>query len=234
MADKRRLMPEELVQLTMNWSIPDGDVAINQLYMLHTSCPAGAGTPIAFDNTNAAQQAHNLAQAWHDQLRASQPSDVTLESVSWVWNESPTAPVLHEGVEVAAPMPYSGSSTHGPLNNGLTVALRMQTGIGGRSNHGRIFLVCPSSGIPSAGDPNVLDPGSSAFFATQLPLFLGQVNNNDCVLGVGDEYSLVVASFIEHGAFRARASYHRVTAMNLSDNYMDFQRRRAPGHARHH
>lgn len=233
MTDKRLRMPNELCQFTLNWDILDSDVANNVLYLRRQGCDIGNPNS-SWDDTAAEGQALNIAAAFSLHLGPLISDTCTLSSVDWCWNEDPTAPVLHIGTASGSPMPWSGAQTAAPTSSGVSLAIRLQTGLGGRANHGRFFLVGINAGLFDAAAPNVLKAGSVADFATHLPALLAAVNNNDCVADVGSIYTWAVASFILHGALRAVASHTTVTAVNLKDSFFDFQRRRAPAHARHH
>jgi hypothetical protein len=233
MPDKRLHMPNELCQFTLNWSILDGDIANNVLYLAQRDCLITPGF-VSFDDAGAHEQALNIAAAFNLHIAPLISNTVTLESVDWVWNESTTSPVLHVGTATGGTMPWSGAQTAAPTNSGVSLAVRMQTGLGGRGNHGRFFLVGMNAGLFDSAAPNELKAGSISDFNTHLPALLAAINNNNCVAEVGNSWTLVVASFILHGALLPTAVHHDVTSLNLKDHFFDFQRRRAPAHSRHH
>lgn len=232
MTDKRLRMPNDLLQVNILCTIPDGDAAQNTLYLRRQDC----NDPIAnksWDDGFAATQAAALASAYETYIAALVNDSATYFEANWVWNESvPDEGPLHVGVVTGSPFPFTGATTGAPLPNGVSLAVRLQTGLGGRSNHGRIFLPLLGESATDS-DTNQIKVANRADWATSMAAFLTHANNNDCVSLVGDTVTLVVASFVHAGALRPIATYNPVTAVNVSDWYLDYQRRRAPGHARH-
>lgn len=227
-------MPSEVLQLTATWETANGDPAINQFYVVHRNCTVISPSPEPFTDALAAQQAHQLATAWAATMVSSHSSSAAMLSVAWVWNENIDSGPLHEGTTTAAPLPVDGTAGGEPLPLGITIACRLQTGLGGRGNHGRFFLIGIPLSAVQAADPDILTDAYANALTSNLAAFLAAFNNNDCVAGVGDQFNWSVVSFTLNHALRATASYHSVTAANLSDRFVDYQRRRSLGHARHH
>lgn len=235
--DKRLKMPDHVLQCILKWQILDGDVANNVLYLHRADCTP-ASNDVAWDDGFADSQAHNLATAFKNHMASFISSTCSLVQVDWTWNESTTVPgPLHEGTAGGGDMPWAGTNAGAPSDSAVSLAIRLQTGLGGRSNHGRFFMVGINAGLYDVGAPNHLKASSVTDFATALPLLLAAVNNNTCVMEVGDDVHWSVVSFYlpgSHGATLRPVALHKyVTAVNLSDINFDFQRRRAPAHARH-
>lgn len=231
--DKRLLMPNRLAQFRLNYLGPEGDVNNNILYVRRqTGCITSLNQ--AWSDDAAAAMARVFAEAWRDHLKVYVTPRCVLQSVDWVWNESIPDGPLHEGTYLGTPLPQAGTGTGGDMPAGMTLAVRLLTGLGGRSNHGRFFLPPPLRSGLATVDPNAIDAASQGNLQTDVTAWLAQVNWNTCVAGIGDKYDLVVASFVHNGAVRAEAQHHSVTGIGFKDFFLDFQRRRAPAHARHH
>lgn len=234
MTDKRLKMPSYLCQFTLKWSILDGDIAENVLYMRREDCVGGLGhNTLTWDDSAALDQAAHLGGAFQTNLASFMAADVSLTSIDYCWNEVVDTGPLHVGTQGSSGVGWGGTNTGDPANNGITLACRLQTGLGGRGNHGRFYFVGVNTGLYNLDDPNRLKDSSITDFGGALSSLLADINNNDCVAEVGSQYWLAVASFITGGGLRTPTVSHKVTAINLSDPYFDFQRRRAPGHARH-
>jgi hypothetical protein len=235
LTDKRLIMPSELLQVRVHTSIVDGDDMENVLYLLREDCNVVSASPVPWDDAFAATQATNFANKWTDFAGGLQTNESVVESVDWTWNESVPSGPLHEGSvssEFGAPVP--GRGTGNGLNTGLAICVRFKTGLGGRANHGRTFIGALDEGASDPSAPNHIDPITMTAVLGNATAFLNGVNNNDCVLGVGDQVSLVVASFVLNGAQRLTATYRKVVTADVRNDILSFQKRRTPGHSRHH
>jgi len=134
-----------------------------------------------------------------------------------------------------AGLPIAGSYASVSIAPGLTKAVTHRTGLAGKSFRGRTFLV----GIPLDETPSITDGIINAgFMATALLAFdslLGAVTAADAAA------TLVVLSRYGgappiggHSVPRATGLMTPITSFGYSTLNLDFQRRRAPGHARHH
>lgn len=233
MSDKRLQLPPELVQLNFNVQLRNADIARNTIYMQRRGVVAGVAMNASFDDGTAADQAHKAATAWGTVLAPLSASDCALLSVDWVWNEHEGAGPLHEGT-YSVPSPITGEGAGESLPSGVSKALTFKTGLGGRGNHGRIFIPAIPKGYIDAVNGDELSATFQATYASSAAAWLSTFNNNNIVGGAGDEFSHVVVSFILHGALRTPASYHAVTQVLFREFFLDYQRRRAPLHARHH
>lgn len=233
--DKRLNMPHELVQLTLHYITNNGDDVVNVVYMHRQGVLAGVASDSAYDDGAALDQAQHIAGAWHDVVMPALSDECALTRVDWVWNPTVGTGPLHEGTYVL-PVEAGGGQSGGALPWGTAKNFEFKTGLGGRGNHGRVFL----PGIPSAYSNALVDPdqlttaGQTNLNAAAAGL-LAAVNNNT-LLGippVGETDNLCVASFILHGALRSPAVHHDVTEVLMPTTYLDYQRRRAVGHSRH-
>lgn len=230
--DKRLKMPDSILQVNLHFNIPDGDVAQNTFYLEDQTC-GGMPVPQAWTDGVAAQAADHLVTAYKNNIATIMSSHAVNFDATWVWNEAVDVGPLHEGVRIGGDVGFAGGATGDPLPNGVSLCFRLQTGLGGRSRHGRFYLPLYAAGQTNTPDTNSVKDANRAGWATDLTNFLAAANGNTCVLGVGDSWRLVVESFVEHGSLRPVALRTAVTAINVSDWNLDFQRRRAPGHSRH-
>ena len=233
MTDKRLKMPSFLCKFDLTYLLNTGDIAQNTIYLAKKNC-----TPpndyLEWSDSDADAQADNIGTAWGATLGHVISQDATLESVAWTWNESLTDPLLHEGIANDSPFPVLPSVGSESFPAGIAVALRLQTGLGGRSRHGRIFLPAVPATFGTTDKADLLTNTAQTAYNTQGAAFLAMVNNNNCVLEVGVIFEWHVVSFIENGALRNTALNTPITAVNISDPFVDYQRRRSLGHARHH
>ena len=229
MADKRLKMGEGLAQFILNFTM-DGQQCKNVMYFEHHAFDMGTDNGLsAWNDVDAQQQADNLGSAWGDNYAAFAGSDVTLNSVSWCWNELVDVGPLHEGNAFAG---HYGVNAGVTLPNNVTLSIKLNTGLGGRGNHGRFYFVGINDGLCDVGAPNILKPSSAADITAASAAFLTEANADHTVLGTGFKVFMAVASFIYHGLVRAVAVSHPVTVLSLVDTVLDSQRKRLPGRGR--
>lgn len=231
--DKRLKLPNFVVQLRANWAILDGDIANNIFYMERRDCAELITSNVAFDDAAADSCALALANAVQSNLASMISTTCVLESVDWAWNEAVDTGPIHAGTSTGGVLPVAGTNGGNPTDSGVSLACRFQTGLAGRGNHGRFYLVGINDGLFTSDAPNKLKDIIVGDVGTNLTVFLETFNFNSCVAFVGDQFNVGVVSFVLNGALRSTASFHRATACNLKDTFFDFQRRRAPAHARH-
>lgn len=128
--------------------------------------------------------------------------------------------------------PYVGShgagvDTSGPLASGLTKSFTARSGLSGRSQRGRIFVVGIGVGELVAGDPNLLSPAFLDEYVLQLDALIAQVHAHD------PNWTLSVISRRHNNAPRTTGVTTPITSYGYANQYVDYQRRRAPGHGRH-
>lgn len=129
--------------------------------------------------------------------------------------------------------PYTGAhgagvDSSGPLNNGLTKAFTSRSGLSGRSQRGRVFVVGIGVGELVSGDPNKLSPAFLDEYVAQLDAL------GPAIHAANANWSLVVISRYHNNAPRTTGTTTPITSWGYANQYVDFQRRRAPGHHRHH
>jgi hypothetical protein len=126
----------------------------------------------------------------------------------------PDAPM----VEIAPEGTLDGTRDSPLLPNNATLAIKRQTGLQGRRNRGRIYW-CGLTEDELNG-PNIVIANTGTTMATQLDeLRLAQLSDN------------AATEVILH---RADGTHTPVTQYVCTDFIVDSQRRRLPGHNRHH
>lgn len=234
--DRRLKMEKNILQVRLNWDLPNKDIGNNIIYLQRLACPFPPPLdPIThdWDDAFANTQVATTLTATVNHILPHLSQDVGLIGADWTWNEALDVGPLHIGNVPTPGGEHIGGTASQAMPIGDALAVRFRTGLGGRARHGRIFL----PGIPvTAGtvdNTSVLTAGYVTALLPDLTSWLNAVNNNDCVLDAGDIVRLVVASFVVAGAARLSALTTPVVSADLSDSFLDFQRRRAPGHARH-
>jgi hypothetical protein len=230
--DKRLNMPNFICKFDITHLLNNGDIAQNTIYLKRQDC-AVLPANIEFTSGFADTLAGNIATAWAAHMAPVISQDVTTESIKWAWNEVPGVGPVHSGEHFGAPLPISGAVGVESMPNGVAKAMRFRTGLAGRAHHGRIFLPGVPRSFGTTDKADLLTPAAQAAYVAAGSSFLAAVNGNNCVLLVGDTWYLTVVSFETHDVNRVPAIETRVTAIDISDAFVDYQRRRSLGHSRH-
>lgn len=221
--DKRLNMPTSVGQFTLEWTL-EGQNCRNVFYMRHLDAPMG--TPEAFTRADLEDAAHVLHDAYAAEFLDKTASSAVLTGMAVVGNSTPGTGPLIETTDVLSTYPNPGTNTPGTTANNVTLAIKLGTGLGGRSYHGRFYFVGVGPGIFNSTQPNQLKSASVGDFNTAFGNFLTDVN--DAALTNGN-VELVVCSFVTAGTDRQPAIATRVTSLSLTDTTFDSQRRRLPG-----
>jgi hypothetical protein len=143
------------------------------------------------------------------------------------------------GPSVTVAVGLSGGVSVEPLPNGLTFTVTMRTGLTGRSFRGRWYvpLLC-NNGATTATSMNLIQLADANGLASTTMDMVNQLAS----ISVPSLSSLrmVVLSYVNKDAvptpphLRSSGLATEVISTGYHDLYMDYQRRRAPGHNRHH
>jgi hypothetical protein len=205
----------------MEYQIPETDLALNVFGVKNT----GAWDAAQLASLGAA------FHTWHDTLVGGQsPYSLRNPDTSIIQT---TCRDLTTQTSPVVVVPYTGAHAVGTsagatLNNGLTKAFTARSGLSGRSQRGRTFVVGPTDAAEAGGDPNLIN---STWANDWVACFNALIA---AVTAANAAWTLVVISRFHNGAPRAAGVTTPITSYGYSNLYMDFQRRRAPGHARHH
>lgn len=119
-----------------------------------------------------------------------------------------------------------GTAGGNPLPNNATLALKLDTGLRGRSNRGRAYHIGITDAALGTGEQLV----TSAYAGNIVAVYQALVT----AIAAAGSFQLCVLSRKTGGAFRANGIGTPVTNVVLADPFIDSQRRRLPGHNRHH
>lgn len=161
-----------------------------------------------------------LVSWWETYMAPTQPASVALRQIT-LRDMS-----VETGVEVVftTGLPLVGESPGVPLPNSVTVAIKLNTGLGGRSYRGRQYIVGLTE-LNLNADRNTITDGTVTYFTEAYDQLIAEVEA-DYTPG------LVVASFSHDNALRTTAELTKVINAKFTDNVLDTQRRRLPGRGR--
>jgi hypothetical protein len=221
--DKRLNMPLSVGQFTIKWTL-EGQQARNVLYMRHLDGPHG--TPEAFVRADLEQAAKGLRDAYEAAFIDKTASSAEITGIDAVGNTNVGAGPLIETTDNLGTYPIPGTNSPGVTANNVTLAIKLATGLGGRSYHGRFYFVGVGPGIYNSTQPNQLKSASVGDFEGAFSDFITDVEAIPMDEG---NVELVVCSFITANTDRVPALATTVTSLQLTDTTFDSQRRRLPG-----
>ena len=221
----------DTVQLQLQYAQADGSFAENVLFVQALGAgPFTAGQMAAFTE--------QIAAWWHDgdgagnSYAAGCSNEVSLVQVYG-------RDLSSESGEVYAFNPTSdnvGLSTDAAIALGLSYAITLRTGHAGVAYRGRNFLV----GIPTGAVPDESTNVVTTDFANKAAAAYTYLATNGADVFSVPDSALVIASryhVVTPGGPpvpRDAGIMTPVTAAGYKDLFLDFQRRRAPAHNRHH
>lgn len=208
-------------EITMEWQLRDSDIAQNVWGVKNTA---------AWDASSLTTMANAFLTWWHttfgsDSYQSHQgPGTIMIDCIARDLTTQ-TSPVI---TVTNAHTPDNGTDSSGDLQNGLTKAFTARSGLSGRSQRGRTFVVGLASNTIDTGDNNLINTGTADSFVLILNGLIAAVP------AAISTCSLVVISRFHNGAPRSSGVTTPILSYGYKDRYYDFQRRRAPGHSRHH
>jgi hypothetical protein len=194
------------------------------MYLQHIDGAMGA--PEAFIRQDLEDAAFALRNAYVAAFMDKTSSSCTLTGIDAVGNSTPGTGPLIETSDTEGTYPVVGTNTGGTTANNVTLAIKLGTGLGGRSYHGRFYFVGVGPGLFNSTQPNQLKTASFGDFNSAGSDFLAGLNDGAITNG---NIQLVVASFVTGGTDRIPAIATRVASVSLTDGTFDSQRRRLPG-----
>lgn len=209
-----------IAQATINVQTPDGDIAQNVLHISN----GGSGAWSAADLTTLA----NTLDTWLTTGDGSGNNFVAhLQSAYTVVEISCRDLTTQAGAEFNKSVNHVGGDSGGRMADGLTKAITLRSGLAGRSYRGRIFCIGLSALNADATDKNLM---YSASVAVQIAIWTSLIST---VSGAHTGWVWVILSRQAGLAKRSTGVGTAITAVGVSNNYFDYQRRRAPFHGRH-
>lgn len=121
-------------------------------------------------------------------------------------------------VEVVPPAMIEGANASGQMPMNVTWALKRLTGLAGRANRGRLYMIGLSENQIGSDRQTILPSQATNFRVQYDALLSAQLADN------------TAQEVILH---RALGTHTDVTEYGWSDYFLDSQRRRLPGHNRH-
>lgn len=115
--------------------------------------------------------------------------------------------------------PVLGTNASGNLPNNVSFALKRQTGIRGRANRGRLYMIGLPQDNMQSGNQDIKSTSADNFVSNYTNLLLAQLSDNS------------VTEVIYH---KAHGTGTPVIGYAYTDLVVDSQRRRLQGHNRHH
>jgi hypothetical protein len=205
----------------MSYSIADSDIAENVFGVHNTGVwtPTTLATLAAVFNTwnDTAVGGHSPYEARDEEssLLQTEARDLTTQS-------SPVVIVPYPGAHSA------GGDVSGDVPNGLTKAFTARTGLSGRSQRGRTFVVALAQSSIDVTDANLVSLTTANDYVAWFNALIVDVSTANAA------WDLCVISRFHNGAPRGAGVTTPITSYGYSNLYLDYQRRRAPGHGRHH
>lgn len=208
-----------IASLTVSAVLPSSDVAQNILHFMKNDLTAwGTG-----DLTNLV----NSFDTWLGTTNGKKALTDHMATSVTITNLLARDHTVDGGAEYGKTVTHAGSQAGNILASGLTFAITLRTGLVGRSYRGRIFLI-----------------GLTAPFTITTPDTVLNTAADDVVSGWNDLITVaegwspamkwVVLSKQHANAWRATGIGTPIVTTGYSELVLDYQRRRAPYHARHH
>lgn len=139
------------------------------------------------------------------------------------------------GPEVTKSVAHVGSDAGTPLPDGISKAFTLRTGLVGRSQRGRVFALFLTVNAQDGTDKNKMLAGTLASYVTMWGSLI------TAVPAITAAWQWVVLSKFSgvNGTTgkpipRSSGQVTPISSVGYSHVYLDYQRRRAPAHARHH
>jgi hypothetical protein len=216
-----------MAQFSLIFNTPSGDIAENNLWIRRSA---------AWDNAHLNTMANALV-TWFstgdgvNSYRDQMSNQCSLASVAW--RDHTTVNGLSNNTQ--AGLPLAGTDLTEGTNPGLTKAFTLRTGLAGKSFRGRIFFVGMPANVTAPAEQGLVSAGWTGPVSSALAALIAAVPAADA-----SAVWAVVSRFYQPGGPntptvpRAAGIYTPVTGVGVSNLAVDFQRRRAPAHSRHH
>lgn len=208
-------------EITMQYSVYDSDLAENVWGVQNT----GAWTATSLAAVAAVFNTWNdTAVSGHSPYEARDSNTILVQTTArdLTTQTSPVVVVPYGGAHGA------GGDTSGQIPQGITKAFTARSGLSGRSQRGRTFVVGLAADSLNAADKNLIAASTLADYVLWFDALIAAVHAANAA------WTLVVISRAHNGAPRSPGITTPITSYGYANSFVDYQRRRAPGHARHH
>lgn len=177
------------------------------------------GTP--FDGAAITSLRTAIVSAFNTSMRGAYATNVTLTRIRTKALDTPSSPME----DYSLPTPIAGTYGTGsviPASN--CIALKLSTGLTGRSNRGRIYHPVTMSGMVGASSSgSEVQAGFMTTILNAWTAFKTAIEAWDATA------KWTVVSFMTGGVWRAEGSSHDIVALAFVDAHVDSQRRRLTG-----
>lgn len=218
-----------IAAVTFTFSTPDGQNAVNTWYVSDSDGSEWSNSDLTLLAV-AFKDWFETGDGSGNTYRARVSDQCTLDTINV------RDLTIEVGAEAALAVGDAGEDTTQMLNNGLTIAMSERSGVAGRSFRGRKFWVglCVNSvDLPDANTVN------SDFVSLAIPAFDSLIAS---VTAYGGDALATLVILSRYNKDAVPIAPHKrdngigtdVVGYTLVDTNLDFQRRRAPGHNRHH
>jgi hypothetical protein len=212
----------------LHWTQQDAEPATNVLWFLKTPQEAWTVDELTALATRVytAFSTGTLEPSWcGDQVA----DDCTLDRCS---TRDYSA---EDGVESGHTASTAGQVSGGQTNNGVTFCYTLKTGHSGRASQGKLYHACMpnhfvSATDRSAADPDVLSDAVSILNAIRVYLSGFAVGANTANWVVAHRRSKAAIDGGNPYGFLATPTARDVISVSYGDIFLDYQKRRAPGH----
>lgn len=216
-----------VAEVVIESAISGGDIAVSKLYIyggVDTAWSEASLVNLANTVDTWLETGGGAGQKYVDQMN-------TGYQVQSIHERDLTTQTSLEYVKTVA---HSGTDATASLPSGLTKAVTLRTGRAGRSFRGRSFMPGMTEAFYLAGDHNYVDPTKLANLVAMWSSLITAIPAGDAswVWSVLSRYSGVDPT-TKKAIPRATGIHTPITECGFSHAAFDYQRRRAPFHARH-
>jgi hypothetical protein len=214
-------------KVVLTFAQVDGEYAQNSLWV-HSQDDSAFTSDTLSELATAVNEWYQTGAGGHS-YQSLQAAPVELVSVYCRAWDTDTSPVwnLTSGQTGGSDRPLS-------IPNGQTFAITARTGIPGVAYRGRTFVIGLFDQCVTDDDNNVIKSDIAADLANAWAGLIDMANglSNPCDMVVNSSYHVVTPG--EKAVPRDAAILTPITGYGYHDLFLDYQRRRAPGHNRHH
>lgn len=217
-----------IAEFAIETANPDGDIAINKVYVYQGVASAWTEASLVnLENTldTWLTTGGGAGQKYVDQMN----TGATIQSIN---GRDLTTEFALTAVKTVS---HAGTDATKALPAGVTKAITLRTGHAGRSFRGRMFMPWLTEAMQSSGDVNICDDTKLGNLVAMWSSLITAIPAGDASWhwGVLSRYS-GVDSTTQRPIPRATGILTDITECGYSHKAFDYQRRRAPFHARHH
>lgn len=202
-------------------TIPDTDVAENVLHMDKGSSAAWTATELT-NLVNAVDTWLTTGAGGNDTVVKNLQHECTVSGI--VARDLTTS----TGPEVSKSISHAGGEVTARTAAGLSKALTLRTGLAGRSQRGRLFVIGLAADQFDGTDKNLISTATLTSLVNTWTSLIAAVK------AVNAAWSWSVLSRSTGNSKRANGVAIPITSVGYSQPYVDYQRRRSPFHQRHH